>query len=90
MFRKIEYNYCKGLNVKENSTKCRELTPTNLKDFLRNSRKFQKSLKCGKTHVCKITACVFNFVKFYKILENAEKISRIIFLSKKISRKFQE
>lgn len=36
----------------------------------------------------------FNFIKFYKILENAEKISKInfknYFLSKKISKKFQE
>ena len=73
------------------------VTSTILKDFLRNSRnsrKFQKSLKCEKTHVCKITACVFNFIKFYKILENTEKISKInfknYFLSKKILRKFQE
>ena len=50
---------------------------TNLKDFLRNSRKFQKSLKCEKTHVCMITACVFNFIKFYKILENTDKNNRL-------------
>ena len=40
---------------------------TNLKDFSRNSRKFQKSPKCEKAHVCKETACALNFVKFYKI-----------------------
>ena len=60
---------------------------TSLKDFLRNSRKFQKSLKCEKTHVCKITACVFNFIKFYKILENAEKISKINFKNYFLSQK---
>ena len=60
---------------------------TNLKDFLRNSRKFQKSLKCEKTHVCKITACVFNFIKFYKILENTEKISKINFKNYFLSQK---
>ena len=63
------------------------VTPTNLKDFLRNSRKFQKSLKCEKTHVCKITACVFNFIKFYKILENTEKISKINFKNYFLSQK---
>ena len=67
------------------------VTPTNLKDFLRNSRKFQKSLKCEKTHVCKITACVFNFIKFYKILENTEKISKINFKNYFLcQKKFQE
>ena len=49
------------------------------KDFLRNSRKFQKSLKWEKADVCKITAPAFNFIKFYKILKNAEKISKINF-----------
>ena len=70
------------------------VTSTILRDFLKNFRKFQKSLKCEKAHVCKITACVFNFIKFYKILENTKKISKInfknYFLSQKISRKFQE
>ena len=63
------------------------VTSTNLKDFLRNSRKFQKSLKCEKTHVCKITACVFNFIKFYKILKNTEKISKINFKNYFLSQK---
>lgn len=62
-------------------------TSTILKDFLRNSRKFQKSLKCEKTHVCKITACVFNFIKFYKILKNTEKISKINFKNYFLSQK---
>ena len=52
---------------------------TNLKDFSRNSRKFQKSPKCEKAHVCKNTACALNLVKFYKILENTEKISKLNF-----------
>lgn len=69
----------KVLILKENYRYNSFVTSTNLKDFLRNSRKFQKSLKCEKTHVCKITACVFNFIKFYKILENTEKISKINF-----------
>ena len=63
------------------------VTSTNLKDFLRNSRKFQKSLKCEKTHVCKITACVFSFIKFYKILENTKKISKINFKNYFLSQK---
>ena len=45
--------------------------------FIRLSPK--KSLKCEKAHVCKITACVFDFIKFYKILKNTEKISKINF-----------
>ena len=52
---------------------------TTLKDFSRNSRKFQKSPKCEKAHVCKKTACALNFVKFYKIRENTEKISKLNF-----------
>ena len=60
---------------------------TNLRDFLKNFRKFQKSLKCEKAHVCKITACVFNFIKFYKILENTEKISKINFKNYFLSQK---
>ena len=58
-----------------------------IRNFLRNSRKFQKSLKCEKTHVCKITACVFNFIKFYKILKNTEKISKINFKNYFLSQK---
>ncbi len=55
------------------------VTSTILLDFLRNFRKFQKSLKCEKAHVCNNTACVFNFAKFYEIPQNTEKISKINF-----------
>lgn len=77
----------KVLILKENYRYNSFVASTNLKDFLRNSRKFQKSLKCEKTHVCKITACVFNFIKFYKILENTEKISKINFKNYFLSQK---
>ena len=55
------------------------VTSTNLKDFSRNFRKFQKSPKCEKAHVCRNTACALNFVKFYEIRKNAEKISKLNF-----------
>ena len=47
---------------------------TNLKDFLINSRKFPEKSKTKKADICEITAPAFNFIKFYKILENAKKI----------------
>ena len=58
--------------------------------FLRNSKEFQKIVKCRKVHVCKITACAFNFLKFYKILKNTEKISKKFPKLKKFLKNFQK
>ena len=39
----------------------------------KNFGKFLKSLKCEKAHVSKIVACVFNFIKLYKIMKMPKK-----------------
>ena len=56
------YTNAEMLKISKEIVQSVEYSPRPIRRVFKNFRKFLKSQKCEKTHVCKITACVFNYI----------------------------